>query len=146
MQQQMNKLSEHAYIEVHRSCPDTDTVKDILWARPASIELLHAFLHELIIDCTYKNNMYRVPLIEIVGAISTDMTFSVAFAYLKAEQEDNFGWCLDSLKYLMHDRLIPSIVVTDRNLALMNIVKRIFSTYCHFLCRQHIRKKYYYSL
>jgi len=37
MQQLMNKLSEHAYIEVHRSCPDTDTVKDFLWAHPASM-------------------------------------------------------------------------------------------------------------
>jgi len=43
MQQLMNKLSEHTYIEVHRNCPDTDTVKDILWAHPASIDLLHAF-------------------------------------------------------------------------------------------------------
>ena len=30
MQQLINYLSEHAYIEVHRSCPDTDTIKDIL--------------------------------------------------------------------------------------------------------------------
>ena len=30
IQQLMNKLSGHAYIEVHRSYPDTDTVKEIL--------------------------------------------------------------------------------------------------------------------
>jgi len=29
IQQLMNKFSEYAYIEVHRSCLDTDTVKDI---------------------------------------------------------------------------------------------------------------------
>ena len=50
MQQLMNKLSEHAYIKVHRSSPDTDTVKDILWAHPVSIELLHAFPRVLIMD------------------------------------------------------------------------------------------------
>ena len=60
MQQLMNKLSEHAYIEVHRSCPDTNTVKDILWAHPASIKLLHAFPQVLIMNCTYKTNMYRL--------------------------------------------------------------------------------------
>ena len=87
MPQLMNKLSEHAYIEVHRSCPDSDTVKDNRWAHPASIELLHAFLRVLIMDCTYKTNKYRLPLMEIIGVTSTDMTFSVAFVYLKVEQK-----------------------------------------------------------
>jgi len=88
----MNKLSEHANIEVHRSCPDTNTVKDILWVHPASIELLHAFSRVLLMDCIYEINMYRLLLMEIVGVTSTDMTFSVAFAYLEAELEDNFSW------------------------------------------------------
>ena len=50
MQQLMNKLSEHAYIDVHRSCPDTYTIKNILWSHLASIELLHAFSCVLIMD------------------------------------------------------------------------------------------------
>jgi len=72
---------------------------------------------------------------EIVGVTSTELTFSVAFAYLKAEHwidfyvafaylevkwEDNFSWCLDSLKSLMHGRLMPSIIIIDRDLVLMN--------------------------
>jgi len=35
--------------------------------------------------------MYRSPLMEIVGVTSIDMTFSVTFAYLEAEREDNFS-------------------------------------------------------
>jgi len=68
------------------------------------------------------------------------MTFSVVFIYLEAEWEDDFNWCLDSLKCLMHDHLMSSIVVTDRDLALMNVEERIFPTSRHFLCRWHIRK------
>ena len=56
MQQLMSKLSEHIYIEVYRSCPDTDTVRDILWAHPASIELLHVFPRVLVMDYTYNTN------------------------------------------------------------------------------------------
>jgi len=67
MQQLMKNLSEHAYTKVHRSCLDTDTVKDILWAHPTSIELLHAFLWVLIMDCTYKTNRYLLPLMEVLG-------------------------------------------------------------------------------
>ena len=90
MQQLMNKLSEHTYIEIHRSSPDTDTVKDILWAHPASIDLLRAFPRVLIMNCIYKTNMYRLPVIKIVEVKSTDMTFSFAFAYLEAERKGNF--------------------------------------------------------
>jgi len=28
---------------------------------------------------------------ELIGVTITEMTFSIPFAYLKAEQEDNFG-------------------------------------------------------
>ena len=67
MQQLLNKLSEHKYIEVHRRCPDSDTVKDILWAHLSNIELLHAFLRVLIMNCMYKTNIYRLTLMEIFG-------------------------------------------------------------------------------
>jgi len=58
IQQILKNLAEQAYIEVHRSCPDTDTVKDILWAHWANIDLLYVFSQVLIIDCTYKTNRY----------------------------------------------------------------------------------------
>ena len=65
MQQLLKNLSEHTYIEIYRGCLDTDTIKDILWAHPASIGLLHVFPRVLIIDCTYKINKYQLPLMEI---------------------------------------------------------------------------------
>jgi len=42
-------------------------------------------------DSTYKTNMYRLPLMEIVEVTNTDMTFAVPFAYLEAERKDNFS-------------------------------------------------------
>ena len=72
MQQLMNKLSEQKYIEVHGRCPDTDNVKDILWAHPSSIKLLHAFSRVLIMDCTCNTNKYQLPLMEIIRVTSTE--------------------------------------------------------------------------
>jgi histone-lysine N-methyltransferase SETD2 len=40
----------------------------------------------------------------------------------------------------MHGQLVPSIIVTDRELALMNAIERIFPTSRHLLCRWHIGK------
>jgi len=133
MQQLLKKLSDHSYI-------------DILWAHPASIDLLHAFPRDLIMDCTYNTNMYMLLLMEIFGVTSTEMTFSIAFAYLETEREDNFSWCLDSMRLLVYDWQIPPIIVTDRDLTCINAVEKIFPESHYFLRRWHIRKKYSYSV
>ena len=74
---------------------------------------------------------------EIVGV---KMTFSVAFAYLEAEREDNFSWCLDRLRSLMYGWQLSSVIVTDRDLVYINAVEKIFPESLYFLCRWHIRK------
>ena len=126
--QLMNHLCENTYIEVYKSYPDTNTVTNILWAHPASIELLHASSRILIMDYTYKSNKYRLLLMEIVAVTSTELIFSVAFACLKVEWEDNFSWWLDNMKSLMHSLLMPYIIVTDKDLVLINVIERIFSS------------------
>jgi len=35
---------------------------------------------------------------------------------------------------------MPSVIITDRDLACMNAIEKIFPTSRHFLCRWHIRK------
>ena len=61
---------------------------------------------------------------EIIGITSTEMTFSVALAYLEAEREDNFSWCLNRLRSLMHGWHMPSVIITDRDLAYMNAIEK----------------------
>jgi hypothetical protein len=140
MQQLLSKLSEHNYIEFHRSCNNNDSVKDLFWASPLSIDLLHAFPHVLLMDCTYKTNRYRLPLLEIVGVTSTNMTFSVASAYLYSEREEHYVWALDKLKSLMDENAQPKVIVSDRELSLMNAIDKVFSSTRNFLCRWHISR------
>ena len=68
------------------------------------------------------------------------MIFSIAFAYLETEREDNFSWCLDSLRLLMHGWHMPSVIATDIDITCMSAIDKIFFTSRHFLCRWHIRK------
>ncbi|XP_028108051.1 PKS-NRPS hybrid synthetase CHGG_01239-like [Camellia sinensis] len=91
-------------------------------------------------DCTYKTNRYRLPLLEIVGVISTEMTFSVAFAYLQYERVDNYAWVLATLRDVMDGFVVPTVIVTDRELALMNAIQKIFPSARNLLCRWHISK------
>ncbi|KAH6810893.1 hypothetical protein C2S51_024655 [Perilla frutescens var. frutescens] len=131
----LGKLEEHGYYRYTRRCPQTDTVKDIFDAHPTSVKLLRAFPEVLLMDCTYKTNRYILPLFEIVGVTSTSMTFSITCAYLEAEKEDNCIWALTVLKGLMDQSTLPSVIVTDHEQALMNVIDVTSPTTRHFLCR-----------
>ncbi|XP_021801876.1 protein FAR1-RELATED SEQUENCE 5-like [Prunus avium] len=124
MQQFLNKLSEHNYIPWHMT--SGDIVTNLFWTHHINIEILHAFSHVLIMDCTYKTNRYCFPLLQIVGVTSTNMTFSVAYVYMNAEKEDNYTWALTALRSLLDDNCLPRVIVTDRELALMNSITSIF--------------------
>ncbi|XP_022883418.1 uncharacterized protein LOC111400224 [Olea europaea var. sylvestris] len=65
MQQLMNRLVENKYIEWHRTYMETNIVQDLFWAHPYLVDLLRAFSRVIIMDCTYKTNRYRLPLLEI---------------------------------------------------------------------------------
>ncbi|XP_020418037.1 protein FAR-RED ELONGATED HYPOCOTYL 3 [Prunus persica] len=136
----LRKLFAHEYVEWHRSYGIANIVSDLFYAHPTSIKLLHAFPHILIMDCTYKTNRFRYPLLKIVGVTSTHLTFSIAFVYLSAEKEDNYRWALARLRSVMGDNSIPSVIVTDRELALMNALHEVFPGVRHLLCTWHINK------
>ncbi|XP_028075130.1 protein FAR1-RELATED SEQUENCE 3-like [Camellia sinensis] len=134
MQQLLGQLAIQNYVECHR-CDDREIVTDLFWAHPVSLELLRAFPHVLIMDCTYKTNRYRLPLLEIVGVTSTDLTFSVAFAYLGHEREDNYTWALGVLRTIMENTAFPKVVITDRELALMKGIAKVLPMATNLLFR-----------
>ncbi|XP_052193761.1 uncharacterized protein LOC127802110 [Diospyros lotus] len=91
-------------------------------------------------DCTYKTNRYRYPLLQIVGVTSTELTFPVAFAFMDHEYEDNYTWVMERLQSLMGSNIFPRVVVTDRELALINAIHKVFPNATTLLCRWHISK------
>lgn len=87
----------------------------------------------LIFDCTYKTNRYQLPLFEIVGVMSTKLTFSVDFVNLKHERETNFTWALEKLKELFtSEKLLLKVMVTDQKLAMMNVIEVCFHSHSTF--------------
>ena len=136
----MGKLEEYKYYYMHRRCEATAEVQDLFFAHPTSIELLRAFPQVLLMDCTYKTNIYRLPLLHIVGVTSTGLTFCVACAFLEAEKEDNYSWACQTLRVLMDEHSLPNVIVTDREKALMNAIEGTFPQTTNLLCRWHINK------
>jgi hypothetical protein len=66
------------------------TLEDIFFAHPESINFLDISPTVLAMDSTYKTNMYKMPLFEIVGVTSTNMEYSVDFSFLSFKKECNF--------------------------------------------------------
>ncbi|XP_058784314.1 uncharacterized protein LOC131659092 [Vicia villosa] len=123
MQMLLSLIHKDKYMSWIRKRDNSNIVADIFWTHPDSVKLLHMFFF-LIFDCTYKTNRYQIPLLEIIGITSTKLTFSVAYAYLEYEREENFTWALEKLKELFtSEKFLPKVVVTDRELALMNAME-----------------------
>ena len=122
---------------------------------PISRELTHLFFIEkntadilrknsevLLMDCTYKTNKYKLPLLVIVGHTALGTTFYVGFAFLANEREADYQWVLQALHTYLTEMSIsfPTVVVTDRDLALINALATVFPLVSHLLCVWHVNK------
>ncbi|KAL5179907.1 PKS-NRPS hybrid synthetase [Glycine soja] len=108
---------------------------------PNVVKLTNACNLVFLIDNTYKTNKYKLSLLDIVGVTPIRMTFSIAFAYLEGERLNNVVWALQRFQSLFLRRdILPGVIITDRDLALMNAVKIVFLEATNLLCWFHIDK------
>lgn len=121
----------------HHRNKENDSVTDLFWVHHVG---LCVFPGVIIMDCTYKMNRYNFSLLEIVGVTSTNIIFSIVFAFLEWEKETNCAWMLENLHGLFVNNIQPSVIVTDRNLALVNAVESTFLLSWYLLCTWHIKK------
>ncbi len=96
----------------------------------------------LLMNCTYKINKYKLSLFVIVDYISLSITFYVDFAFLTKETEKNYIWMLETFqKYFEQKNIfISDVLMTNRNLKLINALHQIFFTVKHLLCVWHVNK------
>nr|GEW78801.1 hypothetical protein [Tanacetum cinerariifolium] len=81
-----------------------------------------------------------MPFVEIVGVASTRKTFCIAFAFISEEKEKNYKWVLERLKLTFEGFMHPRVIITDRELALINAYENVFSKATRLLCRWHIHQ------
>ena len=81
-----------------------------------------------------------MPLLEIIGVTPVGKNFNVAVAFMRNESEEHYCWVLNNLRRLFAESVVPSTIVTDRELGLMKALDQIFPDSYHLLCRFHINK------
>lgn len=96
----------------------------------------------LVMDCTYKTNKYRLPLLNIVAVTGFNTVLPVAQCWLPGETEENYVRALNMLRLFMIEKDVdlPGVILTDRDLACMNAVDRVFPRVPAMVCRWHMNK------
>ncbi|XP_074299634.1 uncharacterized protein LOC141630777 [Silene latifolia] len=114
----------------------------IFMAHPEAIKLFRAYPYVVLMDSTYKTNIYRNPLIEMVGVTPMGSSFLIACAMIPTESDVNYKWLLRKLAAILDATGVasPAVFVTDRELGLISALEQVFPQAEHLLCRWHVNK------
>ena len=83
-----------------------------------------------------------MPLLDMIGVDAAQRSFCIAFAFLSGETEEDYTWALERLKSLYEqcNTSLPSVILTDRCLAVMNAASALFPSAATLLCLWHANK------
>src|SRR4051794_6624192 len=93
-----------------------------------------------------------MPLLNICSITGNRKTVQTALCFLSGEREPDYMWAMECFQKLMSDNNIsePKSWVTDRELALMRCLDKLFPDANHLLCTWHVNmnilancRKYY---
>ena len=83
-----------------------------------------------------------MPLLDMISVDAAQRSFCIAFAFLSGESEEDYTWALERLKSLYEqcNTSLPSVILTDRCLAVMNAASALFPSAATLLCLWHANK------
>ncbi|XP_074318213.1 protein FAR-RED IMPAIRED RESPONSE 1-like [Silene latifolia] len=137
--QQMLALAvQHKYVHYWVTDRETEELTHVFMAHREAVKMFRSYYYVVIIDSTYKTNLYGLPLVEMVGVIPVGKTFVIAYALVTHESEDGYRLVLQQLKALLNDAVQPNVIVTDYEQGLLNAIPIVFPDSSHLLCLWHI--------
>ena len=142
------KTAVEALLESLRSGPfhysvhfdENGHVNRLFFTHHKSINLATQYSSVFQLDCTYKTNRFKMPLLNIIGITATFSSFNAGFAFISQEREADYVWILKIFSQLVPS---PGVFVTDRELALMKGIRKIYPNTVNLLCLWHINKNIY---
>jgi len=104
----MQNLSnaESWYVD-YKTKEDGGQLEYLFFTPDCSQKLLCEYYEVILMDCTYKTNRYKMPLLIIIGVTALNTTFYVAFCFMKGENYSDYRWAMDALKRLYDHHQLP---------------------------------------
>jgi len=120
----------------------TNRLTHLFLAYEPAIDIYKANPDVLLMDCTYKTNYFKMPLLNIVGVTGMNTTIHVAQAFLRAEKQPDYRFAVDQLKLMMSQFHIPlpQLILVDCEVALLKILENVFPNVPVLLCIWHVEK------
>ncbi|KAK9668866.1 hypothetical protein RND81_13G092500 [Saponaria officinalis] len=93
--QQMLVLAVDAnYVHWHEANFETHELTHVFMSHPEAGKLFCAYPHVVLIDSTYKTNVYKMTLVEVVGVTPVVSSFLIACVLIPSESEETHTWLL----------------------------------------------------
>jgi hypothetical protein len=99
-------------------------VQNLFFAHQNQVELLLANPDILLMDCTYRTNRYRLPLLHILGCTNLGTFFSAGFCFLKEETELDYYWAISTFLRLTNVSH-PQVFISDQEQALKSAAQEL---------------------
>ena len=131
-------LQRHSYIYSVVKQPGTDILAGFFLAHPNTKSMIRLFPQVVLMDATYKTNLYDMPLVEVIGILPTGQNYHIAFIFVSDEKTSSYVWGLTQLRVLFTEcGVLPGVY---RELVAMRAIEEVFPEAAHLLCRRHISK------
>ena len=87
--------------------PKTKRLERLFFAYPDAVKLYKQHPDIVLLDCTYKTNRFRMPLLNICSVMGNRKTAQTALCFLSSEKELDYIWAIGYFQDLMSENNIP---------------------------------------
>jgi len=116
-----------------------ERIQNLFFAHRKQVELILANPDVLLMDCTYRTNKYRLPLLHILGCTNLQTFFSAGFCFLSSETQADYHWAVAN--FLLSTGLQqPRVFISDQEEALKAAARVLLPGVPQLLCVWHINK------
>ncbi|XP_025644770.1 uncharacterized protein [Arachis hypogaea] len=95
----------------------------------------------LFIDGCHLSGPYKGTLLVAFTCDANNDLFSITYAIVSAENNENWLWFLSNLKELT--RLIPVTLISDRHPSIIAAVEQVYDRDRHAYCYRHVKENFY---
>ena len=78
--------------------PKSKRLERLFFAHPDAVKLWKQHPDIILMDCTYKTNRFRMPLLNICVVAGNKKTIQVALCFLSGEKEVSYEWAMKCLR------------------------------------------------
>jgi hypothetical protein len=139
----MRKVDSDFYFEM--DVDDEFRLKNVFWADARSKASYEDFGDVITFDTTYLTNKYEMPFAPFVGVNHLGQSILFRAALISSEDTTTFTWLFEAWLKCMKGRA-PRAIITNQDMAMKNVIKRVFPVTRHRFCLWHILKKFQKNL